>query len=71
MSERHTPCPQSFAIVLVCIFCILAFFPSAGAQSSAKPFSKDDVVHLLKGSVPAKRVGELAQARPKDWHTTD
>jgi hypothetical protein len=70
MSERHSPCFQSIAIILVCIFCALAFSCFAGAQSSAKPFSKDDVVQLLKGSVSAKRVGELAQTRGIEFQIT-
>jgi hypothetical protein len=70
MSERHSPGSQSSAIVLVCIFCTFAFSCCAEAQSSTKPFSKDDVVQLLKGSVPAKRVGELALARGIEFQIT-
>ena len=57
------------AIVLVCIVCgcLVSF---ALAQTPTKPFSKDDVVQLLKGSVSSKRVGELAQQRGIDFQIT-
>lgn len=43
---------------------------SAQQNNSPKPFSKDDLVKLLKGNVPPKRVGELAQERGIDFAVT-
>jgi hypothetical protein len=43
---------------------------SFAQDQPAKPFSKDDVLQLLKGSVPPKRVGELAQKRGIDFQVT-
>jgi len=40
------------------------------AQPAPKPLSKADVVDLLKGDVPAARVGELARERGIDFQVT-
>jgi hypothetical protein len=42
----------------------------AHAQPSTKPLSKDDVVQLLKGNVPVKRVETLARQRGIDFPMT-
>lgn len=70
MPLLHILRPRSVAILVACILCNAALCSLASAQSSAKPFSKDDVVQLLKGSVSAKRVGELAQNRGINFQVT-
>lgn len=56
--------------ILAGILCVAAMLPYAHAQVSQKPFSKDDVITLLKGSVSPKRVIELVQQRGIDFVVT-
>jgi hypothetical protein len=45
-------------------------FLSAQNQTAPKPFTKDDVVKLLTGNVPAKRVEALVHERGIDFQIT-
>lgn len=70
MAEHRTSRPRAFAVALIVTFCAIAFAAPAQGQTIAKPFSKDDVVQLLKGSVPSKRVEELARKQGIDFQIT-
>ena len=52
------------------LLCASMMVLSAYAQPSPKPLSKDDVVNLLKGDVPAKRVEYLARQHGIDFQIT-
>ena len=60
----------SSATVLAQVLCVVALLPCVHAQVSPKPFSKDDVITLLKGDVSPKRVIELVQQRGIDFVVT-
>src|SRR5664280_1917724 len=49
---------------------VVAVTRYADPQPSPKPFTKDDVVKLLAGNVPVKRVGRLVRERGIDFQIT-
>ena len=61
---------RSLLAAVLVLAVIAAVAHSAHAQSSLKPLSKDDVINLLKGDVPAKRVEYLARQRGIDFQIT-
>jgi PEGA domain len=70
----HVPAPRctrtSLSAVFACLLCASTVLLSAQTQPQPKPFTKDDVVQLLKGNVPAKRVEALARERGIDFQVT-
>jgi hypothetical protein len=56
--------------LLACLLCASVVLASAQTQPTPKPLSKDDVVNLLKGDVPAKRLEYLARQRGVDFQVT-
>ena len=68
-NQRRTMTTLGIAAVtwLLCASMVLV---SAQTQPSPKPFTKDDVVELLTGNVPAKRVETLARERGIDFQIT-
>ncbi len=55
---------------ITAFLCASMVSSTAHAQSSLKPLSKDDVINLLKGDVPAKRVEYFARQRGVDFQVT-
>lgn len=49
---------------------VVAVTRYADPPPSPKPFTKDDVVKLLAGNVPVKRVGQLVRERDIDFQIT-
>jgi hypothetical protein len=71
MSQKRGSSRLRFvAVLLGCMLSVLVLVPVAQAQSPSKPFSRNDIVQLLKGSVPPKRVAELADKRGIDFQIT-
>ncbi len=60
----------SLSALLACLLCASVVLASAQTQPTPKPLSKDDVVNLLKGDVPAKRLEYLARQRGVDFQVT-
>src|ERR1035437_3518651 len=61
--------PSLLAACLV-LAVIGAIVGHAHAQSAPKPLTKDDVVKLLTGNVPVKRVGQLVREHGIDFQLT-
>jgi hypothetical protein len=56
----------AFFALITCLLCASTVLLSA----QSKPFTKDDVITLLKGDVPAKRVEVLVRQRGVDFQLT-
>jgi hypothetical protein len=61
---------QSLLAACLALAAVAAIAGHAHAQPSTKPLSKDDVVQLLKGNVPVKRVETLVHQRGIDFPIT-
>jgi hypothetical protein len=59
-----------FPVLFTCLLCASTVFLSAQTQPPPKPFTKDDVLKLLTGNVPAKRVEALVRERGIDFRVT-
>src|SRR5271169_616964 len=44
--------------------------PGSAAQQQQKPWTKEQIIRMLKGDVPPKRIGELARERGIDFPVT-
>ena len=60
----------SLSALLACLLCASVVLASAQTQPTPKPLSKDDVINLLKGDVPAKRVEALIREHGIDFQIT-
>jgi PEGA domain len=60
----------SLLVACLVLAVVAAIAGQAHAQPAPKPFTKDDVVQLLKGNVPAKRVEALVRERGIDFPIT-
>ena len=60
----------ALSALLACVLCASVVLLSAQTQSSPKPLSKDDVINLLKGDVPAKRVETMVREHGIDFQIT-
>lgn len=60
----------SLLVFTALALCVAANPANASSPPVAKPLSKSDIIDLLKGDVPAARVGELVQERGVDFEVT-
>src|ERR1017187_10512015 len=62
--------PRLGMAAVTCLLCASMVLISAQTQPSPKPFTKDEVVKLLTGSVPVTRVEALVRKRGIDFQIT-
>jgi len=68
--KRHRMATRVGITASTWLLCASLVLLSAQTQPSPKPFTKDDVVKLLTGNVPAKRVEALVRERSIDFQIT-
>jgi hypothetical protein len=58
---------RKFRIVFVALWTVALASPLRAAQTQPKPWTREQILRMLRGDVPPKHVGDLARQRGIDF----